>query len=401
MKKDFLRFIDSIDLGDRKIVVLVTSGRNGSNLLQSLFDSHSSVLMMPTLFWFYTDWRRLIGATQKISVNEGLNFLRKSSFKMDWYTSGLGSDRNSSIFIDRARIKNLILELVGADGYVTRKELLMMLHYLYGIEKYNCLDARKVVFFHHHFPFSSMARNYFGNGIKVNIPVVDELSDLIEDFPTSYVLHSIRNPYSAYLSGFDADHNFKKIFDIRQHFFQTLGLLSGLDLAVKRVASDVSRVKGGYYLVKYEDLHIKPFEILQRLILILGIKYEEILMKSTFEGKQWWGNNPAKPYSGTSPIFVKDIDVKKLARSVTSGLWDCLDKLAGDLGYKVITRQQHPIRENRSDMFFLFKLTRGWIYFPLIIFFSVRGYRFFFHNIIFLILYPAYWRKMISSYQQK
>lgn len=399
MRNDFYEFLDSIDRGDRKIIVLVTSGRNGSNLLQSLFDSHSSILMMPTLFWFYSDWQRLIGSDKKISVKEAIDFLRSSSYSRDWYTVGLGDRRDECISLDRLYIDEKVIESAGVNGQVTRRELLIMLHYAYGIQKHKCLDGRKVILFHHHFPFSSMIGDYLDQNKNVRIPVTDELSDLMEDFPLVGVLHSIRNPYSTYLSGIDADCDPGKPLNIRQHFFQTLGLLSGSVHAIKRASSNASGIGGGYWLIRYEDLHSKPVDVLMNLSLALGIQYEEILLESTLEGKRWWGNNPAKPFSGTSPTFVKEVDADKLSRSVTNGLWDCLDKLALELGYEVIGRPFSLFERLSHQALFSGRLIYGWIAscFRLII---VRG-NYSSPNIKFLISYPSYWRQMISIYRRK
>lgn len=399
MRNDFYEFLDSIDRGDRKIIVLVTSGRNGSNLLQSLFDSHSSILMIPTIFWLYSDWLRLIGTDRQIAVQEAIDFLRSSSYSRDWYTVGLGDNRDECISLDRPQIEELVIELAGVNGGVTRRELLIMLHYAYGIQKHKCLDSRKVVLLHHHFPFSSMVGDYLDHNKHVRFPVNDELSDLMEDFPSAGVLHSIRNPYSAYLSSIDAEHQAGKPLNIRQHFFQTLGLLSGSAHAIKRATSNTSGIGGGYWLVRYEDLHSKPVDVLMDLSLALGIEYEDVLLESTFEGKRWWGNNPAKPFSGTSPAFIKNVSADKLSRSVTNGLWDCLDKLALELGYEVIGRPFSLFKRLSHQVLFLWRLIHGWIAscFRLII---VRS-KYPFPDIKFLMSYPSYWRQMISIYRGK
>lgn len=399
MRNNFYEFLGSIDRGDRKIFILVTSGRNGSNLLQSLFDSHSSILMMPTLFWFYSDWKRLIGVEKQISLQEAIDFLRSSSYAQDWYTVGLGDDRDESIFLDRSKIEAMIIELAGASGKVTRRELLTMLHYAYGVQKYEVLDDKALILFHHHFPLSSIGEDYFDPSKTVRLPVTDDLHDLLEDFPLAGVLHSIRNPYSTYLSSIDADFEPGKPLNIRQHFFQTLGLLSGYDLAIKRSSSLVNRFSGGYWLVRYEDLHSDPAKVLIKLTTAFGVRYEDVLLESTFDGKRWWGNNPAKPFNGTSPDFVRRISADKLSRYVTNGLWDCLDKLAFELGYEIIDRPLNSIQRLSHHLHFSWKLIRSWIISCLRRIIVYENYSV--PNIKFLIYYQSYWRQMISIYRGK
>jgi hypothetical protein len=395
---DFNEFLDSIDKGDRKITILVTSGRNGSNLLQSLFDSHSSILMMPTLFWFYADWKRFFGVKKQISLDEAIDFLRSSSYSRDFYNVGLGDNRDESIFIDRLHIEKAIIGLSGPDRSLSRRELLIMLHYAYGMQKYKVLDDKKLIFFHHHFPFSSLLEDYVNSNTTVRLPVIDELSDLMDDFPMAGILHSVRNPYSAYLSGLAADYETGKPLNIRQHFFQTLGILSGADLAIKRLYSTANADSIGYWVVRYEDLHCMPEDVLKNLSTALGIEYENILLKSTFDGKLWWGNNPARPINGTSRDFIKAVSVGNLSRSVTNGLWDCLDKIALDLDYEVIERPFNRFERFCHQSFFLSKIFYGW----LASFFKVISAHdkvsFSFPNIKFLVFYPSYWSQMISLY---
>jgi hypothetical protein len=389
----FYDYVDSFNKNKRTFVALITSGRNGSNLLQSLFDSHSTVLMIPTLFWYYDDWRKLF-KNDFIKVYEIDQFLEESSWRMDWYVKGLGEDRNQSVVIDRSSIKIIAKEILSGKDCVSRKELLLLIHYAYSLIRFGRLMDHTVLLFHNHFPFSSITTDYFSSNKNLQIPVKDQIDELFSDFPGAKVIHTIRNPYSAYISGFDADLERFKPLDIRQYLFQTLALLSGVSLALKRLHDQ--RYSKSYYIVKYEDLHIDTPNTMLKLSNFLGISYEVSMLKSTFDGLKWWGNNHDKPFSGTSEKFVRPVNLFKLSMITSNSLWLCLDRLSSALGYDLLERPIY-IKRTFHILCCRLRLILGWSYCLLKTIFSQRR-SICSSEFKFLIAYRKHWKCILTTY---
>jgi hypothetical protein len=63
-------------------------------------------------------------------------------------------------------------------------------------------------------------------------------------------------------------------------------------------------VKNQSKYIWLEELHQNPKDILEKLCIWLDIKWDDKLLKSTFEGKKFWNRNGSEDFSGFNPEFA-------------------------------------------------------------------------------------------------
>ena len=62
-------------------------------------------------------------------------------------------------------------------------------------------------------------------------------------------------------------------------------------------------------VIKLENLHSKSLITIKKICKFIKINYSKTLLKSTFNGKQWWGDSISKKYlKGLNPKFKNSFD---------------------------------------------------------------------------------------------
>ena len=168
---------------NKQIVLLYALGRSGSNLLQSLIDDHDEVLMIPTIIWYYYDWEFKLKKYRKNPEKFINQFFTKSSFLIDWYTSGLGVNKDKKFDLKKDEIKDELLGAVKDKKYITRKDFILLLHLAYSKIFDIDISRKKIILLHHHFPINGFGYNYFNDNLSTNFNGVDLFENLLEDFP--------------------------------------------------------------------------------------------------------------------------------------------------------------------------------------------------------------------------
>ncbi len=389
----FLEFNDRILAGDVGLSMIVTSGRNGANLLQSLLDGHPQVLMIPSIFWFYFDWELHLSKNSHDIPNLIHDFIHKSSFRADWYTTGLGSDRSQFFDMQRQDLKTVLMKMLADKNSISRRDFFVAIHVAYAVVKNINLDLIKTIVQHHHFPMTHFAKKYlrhqhlsgmFDTSIHDEDPLFSEAAS---DFPQLTFLHMTRNPFDSYNSMLQSISNQQGTFDIKSYYFNLYGLLAGYHEALNKAHSFPER----YKLVKFEDVHLRTEDTIRSLAAFLNIAYRDCLLESTIDGKLWWGNNPKKPINGTSEKMVSDAWLQQLDQSSLAFCSQMLSRTAERLGYtplKLYDECPAYIKNERLSW---------WLYFKA----SFTG-RFSVANrirrIIFFLMYPIQRKKLINHY---
>ncbi|MBL4889183.1 MAG: sulfotransferase [Candidatus Lindowbacteria bacterium] len=110
-------------------------------------------------------------------------------------------------------------------------------------------------------------------------------------FPNAKYIHLLRDPrdnYGSLKSGWSARYAGQN--DSVERLLQSM-LDRGL-LGMKYASVNQERFgKDKYKVIRYEDLCSKPEEVMADLCEFIGIKYDDILMKPTYFGLPWKGNN--------------------------------------------------------------------------------------------------------------
>jgi hypothetical protein len=278
---------------------LVTTGRTGSDFLQSLFDSHPEIFVFNGQFYFHDFW------TSANSVNYGGNLeiedildefiglhikSLKSCYDVVERKGELGENRDASIDIDikifRRHIKGLL-----AQRKITSKTFITAIYVAYAL----CLNQNiknKRLFFHHQHRIS-------------------RLNPFLADFPNSKVITMTRDPRANYVSGVEHWRRYEEKTD--NPSYPLYILQRAIDEQKNLLVYNPNNVR----MLKLESLGNE--NTLRALCTWLGVSYDSCLTYSTWAGLRWWGDRlsiskAAEDEVGFSPTIIRNNWENKLSR---------------------------------------------------------------------------------------
>jgi hypothetical protein len=292
-------------LANINLVVVMAYGRAGSLLIQSLFDGHPEVLTLPHLGAMYS----LIPASTNDLDRQIDWFIKKFPTIFDTSRGGYFCDSNEFVAAQfgpngdedlrvsstdfKKQFLGIVNEYYKADGNprLSRKEFFILVHMAYAL----CVrglnvSAIRYIFYHTH--------TY----------VHDEWQTMLEDFPELYFIGMTRDPRQDWAS-------WKKIHAVRMqrsisdipplclflseyHYSKSSYELSNL---VEKLKSDHIRI------IDLEKLHILNKNAMTYLCGWLKVAFNECLLQSTFNGRQWHGNAAnGKRASSLNPNIARD-----------------------------------------------------------------------------------------------
>ena len=259
MKKIFNR------LSSLPVCTILTTGRTGSDFLQSLLDSHPQVLTFNGILVFNRFWRN------SICVNAGEFLLSdfieefigkniekfKSKYDLFEGKDRLGTSRDQSIDIDTSVFKDYFMQMME-EQTINSKNCLLSIYGSYALVLNQDISCKKILLHHLHSH--------------------DELKYCLKDFPDSKIISMTRDPRSNYFSGVNNHKRYDpELMDGEHHYFY-----------VKRIIDDTDPIKkfnNDYVSIKLEDLG--DIKILKKISKWLNISYNEIMLKSTWAGLVW------------------------------------------------------------------------------------------------------------------
>lgn len=250
------------------VYVLVTTGRTGSDFMQSLLDSHSEVLTFNGNFLFHNFWEKsLCVKSGEFDLGDFIDefsghFIErlKSRYDLLERKNKLGDDYNQCININIPQFKEIFIKLL-TNRKPNSKNVLVAIYAAYSISLGQDINSKKILFHHEH------------SFLK--------LHEVIADFPDCKVLCTTRDPRATFVSGI----LHWKAFDVTKDNEQFLHLY------IKRILEDaevLEKYNREYRVIKLEDMGNE--KILNSLCQWLGILYDETLKTSTWAGLSWHGD---------------------------------------------------------------------------------------------------------------
>lgn len=244
---------------------LITTGRTGSDLLQSLLDSHPEVLMFNGHSRFHLFWKqsKCVAAGDfdlKDFIDEFIGWnihLFKSCYDTLERKDQLGEGCDQTINIDLDVYRTGVLSLM-AGREKNSKNIMLACYGAYAL----CLGqdlCEKKLFFHH-------------------IHWFQRLNDYLGDFPASKIICMTRDPRANFVSGIENWRKFNPNTDDGIFLYNY----------IRRILADASVLKqlpNDYKVVRIEDLGDEA--LLRALCGWLGISYDECLKRSTWAGLNW------------------------------------------------------------------------------------------------------------------
>jgi hypothetical protein len=257
-------------------VVLVTTGRTGSDFLQSLLDSHSQVLTFNgDLVGYYAFWKKTKHMRKNVNcmtedivykfVCEHMKQL-KSYYDEHERKHMLGSSRNESLIIDINTFVGNVCSLMEGIK-LNSKNLLVAIYAAYSEVLGHNLIKKRVLFHHMHHTI--------------------ELTEFIKDFSNTKIISMTRDPRANYYSGISHRMDWYKNYKLKNKVMTSDAIYKYLE----RIFVDsyiLEKYKCKYTSVRLEDLGRK--EILEKISNWIDVEYEDSMMESTWGGLRWGGD---------------------------------------------------------------------------------------------------------------
>lgn len=264
------------------VLCIVYYGRSGSVFFQSLLDGHEQVMMFPAAALLrYNEFWTNYGNRNSDDL---ISFFCKShsgffdpAVDESWCRlNELGPNKNENIVIDKNQFI-LHLKALLQNKLINRKTFFLALHYAYTLCRGEDIFKKKILVHALHTPHRG-----------------DRISAFMEDFPYAKIIMLVRNPMET-LASFDR-HNIKKAKTFHGDFIYELVFkyLIPFDIFVSGFKPHPTLAafcpKNQIRALRVEDVHTNSVYILKKVAGWLGINYSDVLLKSTFGGKLWWGD---------------------------------------------------------------------------------------------------------------
>jgi hypothetical protein len=247
---------------------LVTTGRTGTDFLQSLLDSHTEVLTFNGQLYFHDFWRKSKCANlRNVRIEDLLDefigiHLEKFKSRYDHLERKdcLGINGDESVDIDLNIFKYEASKLL-INRKITSRNVMLAIYGAYAISLGQNLKTKKIIFHHIHH--------------------VHRIPQFLADFPDSKIISMTRDPRANFVSGITHWRKYNENTDNASHLF----------FYIKRIIIDayaLEKFDNKEISIKIEDLGKKC--VLEALCKWMGIQFEKTLNFSTWGGLRWRGD---------------------------------------------------------------------------------------------------------------
>lgn len=384
-KEIISRIIDyTINFDEKSINIafFFNAGRSGSSLLQSLLDSHKNILMFPGIYPIFFRWNN----ENKEELVNKVFFYPEASPYTHYF---LGEKQNEVADLKLEETKDLFQKVFEELPEKTIKNYTLAYHFSYAtIHNYD-FQQIKTIFIHHHYPLCGKTIQALNNGCSFDDFSFDFFDDINQMFPKSLLLFTLRDPFESYYSLFNyiLHYNSAKSskFDIN-HYMMLLVYTSYTYLHIIKIQKQLAK---RFKLIYFEDIHLKTRETIDEIINFLNVEYDECLLKSTIDGKLWWGNNPLNPINGTNPNMAVGKWKNKMTGGHISLCKSLYNPIMEHLGYE----KHADINILAANKIFVERELISWIT-------NKDGWL----SLIFILLgwlvYPSFWKKTVFDFMK-
>jgi hypothetical protein len=292
LDKEYIEMMGHLD--DLQPYVLLTTGRTGSDFLQSLMDSHTEVLTFNGILFFHDFWSNSkCNKTHPINLLDLLNEfigmnIEKFKSKYDYLEQKdrLGDDGSQSININLSLFRESSIGLL-INKEISSRNFMLAIYGAYAISLGQKIKNKTIILHHLHH--------------------VHRLPNYLLDFPNSKIISMTRDPRANFVSGILHHRKYNIETDNASHIF----------FYINRIIVDsyaINHLDNEYITIRVEDLGEKC--ILESLCKWLGIEYENTLQNSTWAGMKWRGDRvsvKSNKTAGFSKEMLENAWEKKLS----------------------------------------------------------------------------------------
>jgi len=261
----------------------------GAGLMSSLLDHHPNLLNMPDNvlrtvyeFWdknghlpvdqlvesFLDDYAILFDAWAPAKVGPQVGESK------GWTT--LGEERNEVLQVDQAAFKRIMTDIIGTEAKISRKLFFQALHLAYAEALGRQVQDPQILF-------------------GLHTSVTHRLQKFLDDFPEGKFLQMVRHPMQALGTNFKAAHRTGYVYPAAAASLVE-SALAGPFLPLER--------RPQWRGVRMEDVHQFSKETMQRVCDWLQIPWDETVLRSTINGKQWWNEKGSPQVSGPNDVII-------------------------------------------------------------------------------------------------
>ena len=280
-----------------KFVIILGSGRSGTELLQSLFDNHPQILQFPGILRFNQSFVNILDEKNPHEISQKFydlyprffdsriqDPLQPNVFMMERHHM-LGKNKKSFYKVNRYIFeKNFIYYFNNSKK--KKIDIIISLHKAYAKAARQTLVNKKIIILDLHIiqylkNFEKTFNKF--NNFKILLTLRDPLVSL-----SSVVNHWLQFRSGKYLFA-------ESIYDNIKTHIDTFNYLH--------------KFRKKVFVVQLENLHLKSNKVLKDLCKLLKINFRISLKKSTYFNKIWWGDQISKKFlNGLNPKFKNNFD---------------------------------------------------------------------------------------------
>lgn len=264
-----------------KTYIIFTTGRTGSDYLNSCLDNVSNVMTFCGYFIYYEFFkgRNELVLTEKVLIN----FFRKYN-----HIFSLNKIENTNFNINTKKIRKFFLKNYKKK-YINRKDFLINIYIAYHLTLKRKFTKKTVLVHHSH--------------------NIEHTEEFLKDFPNSKIFITIRDPRANLRSGIYNWFKYSPKYKHMDHVF----------FYIKRVREDLNYIlkkKNRKLFIKIEESNLKKTK--KKIFKFLNLRFDNNIYKSTLASKLW---NADKVSRGNLPSqkFTKS---GKINKSINLDLWE-------------------------------------------------------------------------------
>ena len=246
-----------------KVVLIVTTGRTGSDYLNCCLDNLHGVMTFCGKFNYHQFFKNNQNKINKLTLIN--KFLKKYN-----YLFSFNKEEDIDTKIDVKKFKTNFLKITS-DTEINRKEFLINLYVAYHLTLKRNFKNIKYLVHHSH--------------------GVTETNRVLQDFPNSKLLITIRHPLANLKSGLSHWFKYDKVNISTLHTF----------IYIYRIRQDLKYVlilKNKKLFIKLEEANLVKTK--KNICKFLSIRFQKNIFKATLAGKVWKGDrlSPVKSKRG-------------------------------------------------------------------------------------------------------
>jgi hypothetical protein len=261
-----------------KKVLLVTTGRTGSDFFQSLTDGHSQIIQFTGIWKFHDLWDNAKCKSSLDDLIDEFIWYHSIVFHLEKFKSQynklerwdqLGPSKDESFYVDITLFKKHLLAILKLKG-LNCATFFHGIHLAYSLASGWDPMKAKILFYHVHH--------------------IESLSRFQIDFPDFDLICTVREPRNTIVSGIE---NFKKYCNMETYTNQYIYSILKRNL---EESSEALKFTKRIHALRLESLHTAPKDTIGEFCDSYGIDLRDTLLESTYHGKKWWGDMVSGEY---------------------------------------------------------------------------------------------------------